>query len=227
MTATLSFIQQTFDRFNALCFEGALPPIPIVLTKARTFLGKVEYRGVRGLFGLVTANRDFRMKISTSFDLPREELEDVVLHEMIHYYIAWKGIRDSSVHGDVFRNIMKQLNARYGRHITVRHKAKDGQLPEKISTKASRHYICVTTFRDGVRCVTVAASTKIFELHRFFSRCPDIVRLQWYGSLDPFFDRYPRSRTPKAYKIKPDELELHLKDAVAYDCDGHTLTPTR
>lgn len=214
MTATISFIQQTFDRFNALCFEGALPPIPIVLTEARTFLGKMEYRGVRGLFGLVTANRDFRMRISTSFDLQREELEDVVLHEMIHYYIAWKGIRDSSVHGNVFRNIMEQLNARYGRHITIRHKAKDGQLSEKTSTRTRRQYVCVTTFRDGARCITVAAGTKISELHKFFSRCPDIVRLQWYGSFDTFFDRYPRSRTPKVYKIPPDELELHLKDAV-------------
>lgn len=213
MTATISFIQQTFDRFNALCFEGALPPIPIVLTKARTFLGKVEYRGVRGLFGLVTANRDFRMRISTSFDLPREELEDVVLHEMIHYYIAWKGIRDSSVHGNVFRNIMEQLNARYGRHITIRHKSQGGQLSVN-NAKFRMRYVCVTTFRDGARCITVAAGTKISELHKFFSRCPDIVKLQWYGSFDTFFDRYPRSRTPKAYKIPPDELELHLKDAV-------------
>ena len=90
MTATLPFIQQTFDTFNAQCFEGVLPPVPIILTKATSFLGKMEYRSVRGLFGLVSSNKDFRMKISTSFDLPEEELEDVVLHEMIHYYIAVK-----------------------------------------------------------------------------------------------------------------------------------------
>ena len=60
----------------------------------------------------------------------------------------------------------------------------------------------------------MTASIKISELHKFFSRCPDIVKLQWYGSFDQFFGRYPRSRTPKVYKIPPDELELHLKDAV-------------
>lgn len=221
MTATLPFIQDSFDRFNALCFEGVLPPIPIVLTKARTFLGKVEYRGVRGLFGLVTANKDFLMKISTSFDLPREELEDVVLHEMIHYYIAWKGIKDSSVHGKAFRNIMQQLNATYGRHISIRHKTVEGQLPAK-DTGTSRHYVCVTTFRDGVRCVTVAASTRIAELHRFFSHCPDIVKTQWFRSTDPFFDRYPHSRTPKVYRIAPNDLETHLRNAVAFDCPIHS-----
>lgn len=224
MNATLSFVQKTFDRFNAMCFEGCLPPIPVSLTKARTFLGKVEYKGERGLFGLVSRNKDFRLKISTSFDLPQEELEDVVLHEMIHYYIAWKNIKDTSVHGEVFRSIMDQLNSKFGRHITIRHKAEKGQLPAKTQ-EPSKHYVCITTFRDGAQCVTVAASTKIFELHRSFSRCPDITAVQWYGSLDPFFDRYPRSKTPRVYKIAPEDIKEHLEFAVVFSCDGHNLIP--
>lgn len=222
MTATLPFVQKTFDHFNALCFEGELPPIPIVLTKAGTFLGKVEYKGRRGLFGLVSGNTDFRIKISTCFDLPQEELEDVVIHEMIHYYIAWHNIKDSSTHGKIFRNIMEQLNGRYGRHVTVSHKSKGGQMPARRH-KPGRRYLCITTFRNGIRYVTVAADTKVLTLHRLFSRCPDITGIQWYGSTDPFFDRYPRSRTPKVYKITPEEIDVHLQDAETYSCDGRRL----
>lgn len=222
MIATLPFVRKTFDHFNALCFEDALPPLPIILTKAGTFLGKVEYKGERGLFGIVSRNKEFRMKISTSFDLPQEELEDVVIHEMIHYYIAWRNIKDTSVHGKIFRSIMEQLNSKFGRHITVSHKTKDGQLRAK-SQEPSKHYVCLTTFKDGKRYVTVVASTKIFELHRAFFRCPDIVEIQWYCSLDPFFDRYPRSKTPKVYKISSEEIEKHLESAVVFNCDGHRL----
>lgn len=225
MTATLPFIQQTFDTFNAQCFEGVLPPVPIILTKAKSFLGKMEYRSVRGLFGLVSSNKDFRMKISTSFDLPEEELEDVVLHEMIHYYIAWRGIRDTSVHGETFRSIMKQLNGKFGRNITVRHKSSGGSQPEPDTSRPGRRFVCITSFADGSRGVTVAATTKVLALHRYFSRCPDIKGIRWYSSSDPFFDRYPRSRTPKVYRIAQDEIGRHLVDSMTFDCDGRTLIP--
>ena len=33
-----------FNRLNDLCFEGKLPPVQISLVKARTLLGKMEYR---------------------------------------------------------------------------------------------------------------------------------------------------------------------------------------
>ena len=224
MTATYSFVKETFDRFNTLCFDGVLPPVPIVLVKARTFVGKMEYKQVRGLFGLISSNKDFRMRISTSFDLPVTELEDVVIHEMIHYYISWKNIRDTSAHGEVFRNIMEQINVGHGRHITVRHHSSEGQMPVR-SEKISKHYVCVSTFRDGLVGITVSAETRIFELHRYFTRCSDIVKLEWYGTLDPFFDRYPRSKTPKVYKIAPDELSKHLEYAQRFSCDGHSLIP--
>lgn len=122
MIATESFVKETFDRFNDLYFEGKLPPVPIVLVKARSFLGKLEYMKIKGLFGLVTKKWDFRMKISRSFDLDQATLEDVILHEMIHYYIDIKGIRDTSAHGKVFRSMMNDFNSRFGRHITIRYK---------------------------------------------------------------------------------------------------------
>lgn len=211
MTATLPFIQEIFDRFNALCFEGCLPPIPIVLTRAGSFLGKVEFKAKRGLFGLMTSKQDFRMKISTGFDLPVEELEDVVLHEMIHYYILLNNIRDTSAHGRTFRSIMARINADYGRHITIRHKADDVQRIVKPG-RPVKYNVCVTTFRDGRQFVTVAANTRISALNNFYSRCRDIADVRWYETSDPFFSRFPRARTPKVYGITPEDLERHLTD---------------
>ena len=121
MKATVPFVEEKFRQFNESYFGGELPPIPIVLSRARTFLGKLEYKGKRGIFGAVVSYYDFRMKISYNFDLPENELEDVIIHEMIHYYIVLNRIKDTSTHGKVFKGIMHTLNSQYGRHITVRY----------------------------------------------------------------------------------------------------------
>ena len=123
MIPDIAFIQRAYDKFNALCFEGALPPIPFKLTRARTFLGKVAYKVKRGVF-TGPKIKDCCMRISTSFDLPEAEWEDVIIHEMIHYYILVNGLRDTSTHGQIFRRMMNDINLKYGRHITVRYHSK-------------------------------------------------------------------------------------------------------
>lgn len=226
MVAGIPFIQKTFDHFNALCFEGVLPPVPIVLAKAGTFLGKMEYRQRRDIFGNVTAHDGFRLRISTCFDLPEEELEDVVIHEMIHYYIAYRNIKDSSVHGEAFRRIMDIINRKHGRHIRVCHKGGAGLAPvREAGGKTIKRYLCISAFAGGERGVTVCASTRISELCRLLPRHYRITGMEWYLSGDPFFGRYPRSTTPKIYRIAEAELSEHLKDAVRLRCDGRVLGP--
>ena len=121
MIATPEYVKERYAHFNEVCFEGTLPEVPIVLTKAKTFLGKLEYQSVKGLFGRVVSIGEFRIKISTLYDLPEAELEDVIIHEMIHLYIASHRIKDSSSHGKVFREMMTGINNQHGRHITVSH----------------------------------------------------------------------------------------------------------
>lgn len=221
MIASQTFVRNTFDRFNALCFDGVLPAVPIVLTKAGSFLGKMEYKSCRGFFGITSSHYDFRLKISTGFDLPQEELEDVVIHEMIHYYIAFRNLRDTSVHGDTFRGIMETINRKYCRHITVRHHGRPKQnLVRTGNDKVRKHYLCVSTFADGDKGITVCATTRISELYRKLPRYYPVSKMEWYVSLDPFFNRFPRANTPKIYKITDEELTEHLKDSVPLEGVG-------
>lgn len=215
MIATIPFIQETFDHFNDLCFDGSLPAVPIVLSRAGTFLGKMECKARRNLFGTVTSHYDFRLKISTGFDLSQEELEDVVIHEMIHYHIAYQRLKDTSAHGKIFRHMMETINREYGRHITVRHHgAPEQNLVRNSAGKTRTHCLCVSSFPDGKRGVTVCASTKISELHRLLPQYFGITDMKWYISQDPFFNRYPRAHTPKIYRITEDELSEHLRGSV-------------
>ena len=91
MIPTVGYLEERFDTFNAMCFGGALPRIPIKLSKARGFVGRLQYRVKRDWRRRVVGREDFVLRISTRFDLPEAEVEDTLIHEMIHLWIAWKG----------------------------------------------------------------------------------------------------------------------------------------
>jgi len=220
MKATLDYIRRKFEEYNDLCFEGSLKPVPIRLTRARTFLGQIAYKRKKRLFGSWHYD-DFVFKISTMADLPEEEMEDIILHEMIHYYILSNQIHDTAPHGKVFRRLMEDINKRFDRHITVSHrKTKEEQ---ENDTQIRQHLICVVKFKSGRTGITIAMRSKLFVLWDGMQKVPDIAEFQWYFSKDPYFNRFPRSKTLKVYYTDPEELAAHLSHAQALERVGNVL----
>lgn len=215
MIASIPYVKERFDYFNALCFGSKLPPVPLKLSRARTFLGKCEFKKRRKPFSAKVQHSDFVLRISTSFDLPPAELDDIIIHEMIHYYIAYFGIRDSSAHGPVFRSYMNDINSRFGRHITVSRRVRpvDGAGGRR-SPELRRHFVCVSRFPDGDRGVTVCASTRLAYINRMLPRCYNIVEKTWYISDAEIFGRYPRSLKARIYKISQQDLDKALESAI-------------
>ncbi len=209
MIPTQEYLEERFDTFNRMCFDGALPRIPIRLSRAHTFLGRLQYKPVRDWRGRIVRREDFVLRISTRFDLPEAEVEDTLIHEMIHYFIAWKGLKDTSTHGRLFREMMKEINEQHGRHITISHKT----TPEELDrdTRVRTHHVCVSQLTDGRTAVTVCASTRMRAIRRAFGWSPTIRHTTWYTSTDPWFNRFPRCRTPKLFPVDPADLEPHLK----------------
>ena len=81
MIPTQEYLEERFDTFNRMCFDGALPRIPIRLSRAHTFLGRLQYKPVRDWRGRIVRKEDFVLRISTRFDLPEAEVEDTLIHE--------------------------------------------------------------------------------------------------------------------------------------------------
>lgn len=130
MIPTIEYIQVRFDEFNVLFFNGSLPPLPIKLSNARSFLGKLCYKKQRRwLFGEYY-NSNFVLRINTRMDLPQELVDDTILHEMIHYYIAVNQLRDARTHGPLFRREMKRINETGGRHISISYRPNAEQLAQ-------------------------------------------------------------------------------------------------
>lgn len=220
MKATLSYIEQKFNEFNALCFEGKLQPLPFRLSKARTFLGQVRYMRKRNLFGK-WRYYNFVFTISSLIDLPENVVEDTIIHEMIHYYILSNQMQDTSAHGRIFRQMMTDINQRFGRNVTISHRTTK---EERDSDRTIRHHLlCVLHFTTDRYGILIANQRRLFQLWDCMPLFPDTASCDWYITTDPFFNRYPRALTPKYYPISHDVLEEHLAGARKLVRDGNKV----
>ena len=210
MRPTQEYIEHRFREFNEQYFGGQLPMVPVRLTSARTYLGLLGFKRRRTLLG-GTLNYDFVLRISIRIDLPEREVEDTLLHEMIHLYIASKQLKDTSPHGRLFRRLMADINRRYDRHIAISHSRTAAEQAQDAQRRL--HLLCVSTFDSGERGITIAAKSRVFLLWDMMPAFPHVVETRWYATYDPYFNRYPRTLAPKVYRINPDDLIAHLKDA--------------
>lgn len=120
MYPTLALVEEKFGAFNALCFEGKLPQPVLKLSHAKTYLGRLTFKKkFSGFWHRKVELYDFVLRISACYDLPEAVFEDTLIHEMIHYEIALGQQQDRSAHGPLFRNRMKEINDRFGRHIRI------------------------------------------------------------------------------------------------------------
>lgn len=216
MRATLEFLYNRYDEFNRTIFSSSLPAVDIRLSNGAHVLGCLRRTRVRD----VLRTWSYTISISTRYDFPESMLEDILIHEMIHYKIALDGEPDTSTHGRRFRMLMSHINETFGRNIKVRI-----SLPENIR-ESDRHlsanyiFTCRIRNRDMfMRC----ASTRIFEINRAMARCRDIEGTKVYFSHSPLFNRFGRSRTLRFYEMTDDvrhELasspELVIKDGTLY-----------
>ena len=212
MIPTLPYIQQHFDEYNVRFFAGALPPIPIKLSHAKGFLGKVTFtRKKQGLFRGYK-NEDFVLRINARIDLPEELIQDTILHEMIHYYIAVNQLNDTSSHGQLFRREMARINQEGGRYITISHRLTDEQRGQ--ATIHKERVIAIIRFKDGKTGIKVvpAQQRHIQYWHKMALRRFPIAHIEWYLSDDDYFAKFPSSIAMKIYLIA-DPLEIPLGEA--------------
>lgn len=224
MTITREYIETKFEEFNKKMFGGRLPLIPIELSDAATFMGKCEYRRRRLPNGLEEYS-DFKMRINTRYDLPEHEVEDVIIHEMIHYFILLNGLHDSSPHGEIFKALMRSINASYGRHITIRHESEEVAEVSDVSGRARWHVIAAVYFKSGETGVKVLPRTipKILNYYRTAVRDPKVSEVRLFLHNNPFFNRYPTSGALRIHSIGREELERNLVKAHKLRVDGNRL----
>lgn len=116
MVANFSNMLDAFCQYNEKYFEGKLPiPMFDLLHSFRT-CGYFNCDYEQGWFSRTLYN--FRISMTDYYDFTPKQFEDIFVHEMIHYYLAYFGIDKSLSHGREFKKMAKRLNQTYGLNIT-------------------------------------------------------------------------------------------------------------
>lgn len=221
MKPTTDYIERKFQEFNTLMFGGKLTMPPILLSRARTFVGQCAAKKRRTLFH-GTQLFDFRLKFSVCFDLTEEEWEDTIIHEMIHYYIGVNGLKDTSAHGKVFRQMMETINQKYGRKLTISHKTSPEQREELYNSRKVWHVIALLQFADGRKGLKVLPRIRQrIEAYRTTMLCDKrITQIDLFMSNDPYFNRFPNSSAFNAILANEDEFMPHIQQAQHIEFGG-------
>lgn len=221
MEVTVPYIQKKFVEFNRQMFGGKLPMLPIRLSNAKTFMGQCCFKTRRNKFGK-TELYDFVLRINTRIELPERDLEDIIIHEMIHYYIGYHQLQDTSPHGELFRRMMADINQRFGRNITVSQRLTKEQKAQARSTRQTWHVVAVVQFHDGRSGVKVLPRIveRITHYYHSVSSVKTIKSVDLFMSCDVFFNRFPCSSALNVCFHDEADVREHLKDAKRLECNG-------
>ena len=190
-------------------------------------MGQMTCKKRVGLFGKKHFS-DFALRISKRFDFSEQELQDTIIHEMIHYYIAYNQIDDTSAHGDTFRQMMNDINTRFSRHLTISHRTSREERLQVIGSQPRPRIFAVLTMTDGYQYIKAVPriEQRILTMHRRLASSPLVTSIDWYFSVDPFFALFPVSMGTRAQRIDWDEVQTHLTTATPLCCDGRTVSRT-
>ena len=107
----------TFDTCNMEYFEGKLLFPQFGLLHSYRTCGYFQYtKG--GWFDKTLY--DPMISMTDYFDFTEEQFRDIMVHEMIHYYLAYTGVDRRCRHGKKFMEMAKKLNKKYHLNITKR-----------------------------------------------------------------------------------------------------------
>lgn len=224
MQPTEEYIREHFDFYNRTMFGGTLPVPPIHLTNARTYMGMMTCRKRVGLFGRKHFS-NFALRISRRFDYTEAELQDTIIHEMIHYYIAYNQLQDISAHGPQFRQMMDEINRMYGRHITVTHRSSREERLRAIGPKPRPRIFAIVEMHDGQHFIKAVPriGQRIIAMHRRIASSPQVKSWRWYYSTDPYFALFPSSMGRYMQRIDMAEIRPHLDASTPVFCDGRNV----
>lgn len=201
MKVTQEFLRSGFLRFNLLMFGGRLPEPDFVISDSKSALGQFVVRNGRS-----------EIRVTGRFEMERRQLEDVLLHEMIHYFIHWSGVIDTSAHGAAFRGLMTAINAAHGRDISISARLTASQREEAIGKERRVRVVCRMWLADG-RCgikVLPKAVERIREFRRVLSAAGNVTAVSFFVSDNPFFGRFPTSASLRCHVLPEDEIAENL-----------------
>ena len=203
---TTDYLQQAFEHYNALIFEGKLPVPKLKWSRAKTRLGQMACK--RKISWGRTKFYDYTISVSNYYKLTTEEIDDVLIHEMIHYSIAYTGLKDTSAHGIVFRDMMDKINRTFGRHITISVRTRN--LQPRMAQQPKDYLILALEMKDGKYYLSSVNPSAARKIATSLARTREIAHYAWYQSQDEYFHGMPRVRSLRGRRVSAEVYETMI-----------------
>jgi hypothetical protein len=207
MRHTLESIGQRVDHFNRLLFDGKLPKFPIKATISQRMMAYCKM--VRRPDAFNELQSKITLHFNLGYELPEEDWDDIVAHELIHAYIFHNQIPDTSAHGKVFCAEMERINRDFGMHITIRYRVNLGRLAKSVTTSKPRERIVITARLkedDGIM-VCKLLTTRAINLVPFFykrmMRDPRFYDVELYRCRNAALSTIPCRKAKESYYVAP------------------------
>lgn len=197
---TVDYLRQAFEHYNDLIFDGKLPVPKLKWSRAKTRLGQMACK--RKTSWGRTKFYDFSISVSNYYKLTTEQIDDVLIHEMIHYSIAYTGLKDTSSHGIVFRGMMDKINRTFGRHITISVRTRN--LQPRTTQQPKDYLILALEMKDGKYFLSSVNPSAAGKLAISLARTREIAHYAWYQSQDEYFHSMPRVRSLRGRQVSKE-----------------------
>lgn len=197
---TIDYLRQAFEHYNNLIFDGKLPVPKLKWSRAKTRLGQMACK--RKTSWGRTKFYDFSISISNYYKLTTEQIDDVLIHEMIHYSIAYTGLKDTSAHGIVFRGMMDKINRTFGRHITISVRTRN--LQPRTAQQPKDYLILALKMKDDKYFLSSVNPSAAGKLAVSLARTREIAHYAWYQSQDEYFHNMPRVRSLRGRQVSKE-----------------------
>lgn len=210
MIVTIDWMEEWFKRFDQEYFGGKLPLPELALTRAKTRLGQLAFK--RASRWGRTKLYDFKLSMSTYYDMTEQQAKSVLLHEMIHYIIGYTGLKDTSPHGVVFRGMMDNLNRKYGWDIRVMTSTKgwkvSEQVAEKKKAKGPQTYLMLAIeLKDGKFYLSRVNPGFARRIEKQLPMVRELRSHRWYTTQESYFEDYPQVRSLRGRRITKGDFE--------------------
>lgn len=210
MIVTVEWMEEWFRRFDHDYFGGKLPVPELGLTRTKTRLGQLAYK--RATRWGRTQLYDFKLSMSTYYDMTDRQAKSVLLHEMIHYIIGFTGLKDTAPHGIVFRGMMDNLNRKYGWDIRVMTSTKGWKVSERVEerqkTKGLQTYLMLAIeMQDGKHYLSRVNPSFARRIESKLSLVRELRSHRWYTTQEPYFEDYPQVRSLRGRRISKSDFE--------------------
>ena len=113
MKVSIHELECHFRKFNELYFNGWLQMPKFKIIHSYKMLGYFDYQPT------TCGGIDPCISITDGYGFTYNQLRDILVHEMIHYYLAFSGQDVYVNHGNEFLNMARNFNYNYGTNITV------------------------------------------------------------------------------------------------------------